>query len=306
MQIPVIYVEKDYWITYALYHIFNSEISKDVIFKGGTALSKCYNLIERFSEDIDLVVLKRDGDSNSKMKGKLRKISQIVDGIMPEEETKGLTNKWGKNRKTVHTYNQEFEGEYGQVRDKIVLESTWLGSHEPYTTKDIVSFVGRMIMENPDQAAIAQEYGLLPFSLQVLKPERTICEKIMGLVRFSYSENPRVDLSNKIRHIYDLHQLLNNSELSDFFHSGQFDELLLRVANDDKEAFKNNNQWLVHHPIKALIFDEIDEIWEILLPVYSRDFSSLVYGTLPTPQNIYETLLKIKERLAKVEWSVKV
>ena len=52
MKIPAIYVEKDYWVTYALFTIFNNEIGKDTVFKGGTALSKCYNIIERFSEDI--------------------------------------------------------------------------------------------------------------------------------------------------------------------------------------------------------------------------------------------------------------
>ncbi|MBS1611759.1 MAG: nucleotidyl transferase AbiEii/AbiGii toxin family protein, partial [Bacteroidetes bacterium] len=44
MQIPVIYIEKDYWVTYALYTIFNSEAGNDTVFKGGTALSKCYSM----------------------------------------------------------------------------------------------------------------------------------------------------------------------------------------------------------------------------------------------------------------------
>lgn len=67
MQIPAIYVEKDYWVTYVLFILFNHDIGKDTVFKGGTALSKCYNMIERFSEDIDLVVLRREGDSNYKL-----------------------------------------------------------------------------------------------------------------------------------------------------------------------------------------------------------------------------------------------
>ena len=49
MKIPTNYIEKDYWVTYALFTIFNNEIGKDAVFKGGTALSKCYNMIERFS-----------------------------------------------------------------------------------------------------------------------------------------------------------------------------------------------------------------------------------------------------------------
>jgi predicted nucleotidyltransferase component of viral defense system len=61
LNIKNIYVEKDYWVTNALFTIFNNKIGKDTVFKGGTALSKCFKLIERFSEDIDLVVLRREG-----------------------------------------------------------------------------------------------------------------------------------------------------------------------------------------------------------------------------------------------------
>ncbi len=56
--IPEIYIEKDYWVTLVLHAIFNNEIGKETVFKGGTALSKCNQLIDRFSEDIDLVVLR--------------------------------------------------------------------------------------------------------------------------------------------------------------------------------------------------------------------------------------------------------
>ncbi|RMX35264.1 nucleotidyl transferase AbiEii/AbiGii toxin family protein [Mycoplasmopsis fermentans] len=49
--------EKDYWICAPLNFLFNESKWKDkIIFKGGTSLSKCYNLIERFSEDIDLIL----------------------------------------------------------------------------------------------------------------------------------------------------------------------------------------------------------------------------------------------------------
>jgi predicted nucleotidyltransferase component of viral defense system len=52
-----IYVEKDYWVTYALHAIFHDEIGKYTVFKGGTAPLKCDGLIQRFSEDIDLAIL---------------------------------------------------------------------------------------------------------------------------------------------------------------------------------------------------------------------------------------------------------
>jgi hypothetical protein len=237
MGIEAIYVEKDYWVTYALFTIFKNEIGKDTVFKGGTALSKCYQMIERFSEDIDLVVLRRVGESNNKLTTKIRTISDIVNAVLPEVNIDGLTQKMGMNRKTAHTYNKEFKGNYGQARDVIVVEATWLGYFEPYTTKPIISFVGQMMLNN-NQYDIAKENGLLPFDLLVLEPVRTICEKIMTLVRFSYGENPMDDLKKKLRHTYDLHQLLQQHEFLAFFHSRDFDEMLLKVANDDVTSFK--------------------------------------------------------------------
>ncbi len=305
MKIPAIYVEKDYWVTYALYTIFNNEIGKDTVFKGGTALSKCYNMIERFSEDIDLVVLRREGETDNKLKTKIKTISSIVGKALPEVEIADITHKMGMNRKTAHTYSKVFEGNYGQVRDVIVLESTWLGYYEPYTTKTINSFIGNALIAN-EQTVIAEANGLMPFEVSVLEPIRTICEKIMSLVRFSYEKYPVEDLKRKIRHTYDLHQLLQQEEFLDFFNNAAFDKMLLKVANDDVASFRNNNQWLIHHPSEALMFKDLDKVWVELRLVYNGDFENLVYGELPNDAAVLETLQSIKKRIESVNWNVKV
>ena len=305
MRIAAIYVEKDYWVTYALHTIFNNEIGKDTVFKGGTALSKCYNLIERFSEDIDLVVLRREGETDSKLKSKLKKVSTVVEAVLPEEVVEGITHKMGMNRKTAHSYSKSFAGNYGQIRDVIILESSWLGYYEPYTTRSIVSFVGNMLLNN-GQIEIAKENGLQPFDLLALEPIRTICEKIMSLVRFSYGENPIDDLKKKIRHTYDLYQLLRQREFSEFFHSSAFDDMLLKVANDDVASFRNNNKWLNNHPSEALIFKHLERVWDELKIVYNGDFKNLVYGDFPANTAILETLKMIKERLKTISWTIKI
>lgn len=303
MKIPAIYVEKDYWVTYALYTIFNNDIGKDTVFKGGTALSKCYNMIERFSEDIDLVVLRGEGETDSKLKSKLKAVSTVVEAVFPEVPIEGITHKIGMNRKTAHSYNKEFKGDYGQVRDVIILESTWLGYYEPHTTKSIVSFVGQMMMDN-EQFDIAKENRLLPFDLLALEPTRTICEKVMSLIRFSYGENPIDDLKKKIRHSYDLHQLLKQDEFLKFFQSTAFDEMLLKVANDDVASFRNNNKWLNYHPNQALIFKDLENIWSELKTIYNGDFKNLVYGALPKDEAILQTLKMIQERLKTISWTI--
>lgn len=304
-NIAAIYIEKDYWVTYALKTIFQNEIGRDTVFKGGTALSKCNLAINRFSEDIDLVVWRRDGETNNQLTNKIRKISSVVNAVLPEVEVAFVTQKMGMNRKTAHNYSKEFDGSFGQVRDVIIVEATWFGYYEPFTIQRLNSFVGEMMLET-GQEKLAEQYEMMPFEVRVLGPTRTICEKIMSLVRFSYTENPLADLRNKIRHCYDLHQLLQQEEFAEFFASGKFDTMFLKVADDDVVSFKNNNQWLIHHPNESLIFRDVDRIWHELEATYNGDFRNLVYGELPNSAAVAETLKKIKERLAKIKWTIKL
>ena len=49
-------IEKDWWVTFALNLLFTSKYANYLVFKGGTSLSKGWNIIDRFSEDIDIVL----------------------------------------------------------------------------------------------------------------------------------------------------------------------------------------------------------------------------------------------------------
>lgn len=138
----------------------------------------------------------------------------------------------------------------------IIVEATWLGSHAPFSEQTISSYIYEMMVKT-GQLKLAEEYGLLPFAVSVLDVKRTLCEKIMSMVRFSYAEQPITDMRSKIRHTYDIHQLLQDSAIADFFESDDFDEMLIRVATEDKVSFKNNNQWLKQHPVDSLFFSDL-------------------------------------------------
>ncbi len=305
LNIPEIYIEKDYWVTMALYKIFHSGMAMEAVFKGGTALSKCHKLIERFSEDIDIVVLKKEGESDNQLKNKIRTISKIVEAIMPEVEVKGLTNKKGNIRKTAHMYDKIYEGNFGQVREHIILEATWLGDFKPFTTEIVSCYVAEMMLDN-EQNDLIEEYNMQPFRVQVLSKERTLCEKIMSLVRFSRHGDPYTGLANKIRHIYDIYMMLRNKEIKSFFESKTFDEILLKVGQDDVVSYKNNNEWLSEHPGKAIIFDQPEETWDKIKTTYKTTFKELVIGKLPDEADLIITLKRIAERLIIVEWNIKV
>lgn len=56
------YIEKDFWVCFVLDILFNRlpEGHHQLLFKGGTSLSKALYLIQRFSEDVDIVVYRDD------------------------------------------------------------------------------------------------------------------------------------------------------------------------------------------------------------------------------------------------------
>ncbi|HEY9169445.1 MAG TPA: nucleotidyl transferase AbiEii/AbiGii toxin family protein [Lutibacter sp.] len=299
-----IYVEKDYWVTFVLYNLYKSELGKEIVFKGGTALSKCYNIIDRFSEDIDLIILKTDNQSDYYLKKKLKEITVAVSQLFPEIEEKDITHRIGMVRKTAHTYPKVFKGEFGQVRDTIIVEATRLGHHEPYETKTVSSYIYEMMLSTK-QEKLAEQYGMLPFNVLALDIKRTLCEKIMSLIRFSYAENPIEDLNNKIRHTYDIHQLLKNEDIIAFFNSEKFDKMLLNVAKDDLISFKNNKKYLQIHPKEALLFAKPKETWQLLKGTYLGSFKTLVYGNFPGENEIEKTIVYVSLRLEKIDWDLK-
>lgn len=301
--LPEIYIEKDYWVTFALRRIFEGPSAEYTVFKGGTALSKCFTYINRFSEDIDLVVVRDVGMSANRLKDRLKQISNVVSELIPEVEAPGITNKKGMIRKTVHSYSKVFDGNFGQVRDTIILETSWLGSSEPASKGEVASFIYEMMISR-GQADLAAEYGLLPFDVSVLAAERTLCEKIMSLVRFSYTENPARDLRSKIRHVYDLHQMLAQDDLSGFFNSPDFEQMLNQVAQDDQQSFRNNNDWLYIHPSQALVFSDLDRIWPDLVVAYNGAFRTLVFGPLPPDDLVKQSMKRISDRVAQVAWQI--
>lgn len=305
LKIAEIHIEKDYWVTLALHTIFNNPIGNQTVFKGGTALSKCFGFIERFSEDIDLVVLNDEGESGNQLKNKLKKITKAVATKIEEVEVEGITNKLGMIRKIAYNYPKLFQGDFGQVRNVIVVEATWLGRFEPYHKQYISSYIFKMMQMN-NQLDLAKIYGMLPFEVQVLDVKRTICEKIMSLVRFSYGDDVIYNLRNKIRHAYDIHQLLKQDTIKAFFNSTEFDSMLLTVGNDDVLSFKSGNKWLENHPKDALLFTNSEDVWNELKGTYNNEFKDLVYGQLPKDEDVLKTLLEVKQRLQSVKWNIKI
>jgi hypothetical protein len=62
---------------------------------------------------------------------------------------------------------------------------------------------------------------------------------------------------------------------------------------------------LNYHPNAALIFNDLEKVWNELKTIYNGDFKNLVYGELPKEEAILETLKMIQQRLKAISWNIK-
>jgi predicted nucleotidyltransferase component of viral defense system len=99
LGLPPHAVEKDWWVTLALRATFALPVGEHLVFKGGTSLSKAWQLIERFSEDIDLAIDRsffgfQDELSKSQIDKLRKKSCQYVSSQLKDELQKQL-EVWG-------------------------------------------------------------------------------------------------------------------------------------------------------------------------------------------------------------------
>lgn len=78
------------------------------------------------------------------------------------------------------------------------------------------------------------------------------------------------------------------------------------MVNFMSEFGFNNNDWLIYHPNEALMFRELETVWNDLQPIYNGNFRKLLFDDIPTDTNVLATLQQIKQRLTSVKWTIKI
>lgn len=277
LSIPAVYVEKDYWVTYILRNLSRSDYKERLIFKGGTALSKAYKLIRRFSEDIDLAAHLPDFSGNQ-IKNYIRDAeTQLTEGLMYLPGHPG-ESKHGSFRKTWFEYPRQMDGEFAQASPFLLLEINAFTTPEPYSLMPVSTLIAESLdmMGWPD---LVQEFGLAAFEVNVLNTERTIAEKIMGLVRASREENAEEQLKAKIRHIYDLCLIRRDAKYAGLFADDTLLPMLKVVEDADRQQFRHAGNWLDSPLHEATIFSDAALIWQKIRLEFHTRFAPLVYDS---------------------------
>ncbi|MGB1204134.1 MAG: nucleotidyl transferase AbiEii/AbiGii toxin family protein [Chitinophagales bacterium] len=296
LSIREVYIEKDYWVTWILKNLAQSDFKNETIFKGGTSLSKAFGCIDRFSEDIDLAII-TNNRTNNQIKRLITTIQKHITKDLEEINIEGITSKGSKFRKTVHQYHKVSENIlFGQASDKLLVEINAFAIPHPNEARKIETYIAQFLRETNNEKIISQ-YQLETIEVLCLNIERTFTEKIMGLIRASYYDNPINELKQKIRHIYDIERMLSIENIKVFLASEAFFEMLEKVKHDDASNHEFGGDWLTKKWHQCILFSNIVNTWQKLKHTYLNEFATLVYGDLPDSEEIITTLQIISERL---------
>ena len=291
--LPEVYVEKDYWVTKALKHLSASPHAQHAVFKGGTSLSKAYRLIDRFSEDIDLAVLSA-GLSGNAVKQRIKDVEAAANcGLNAIDDTR--VSKGSSFRRTVYAYPRFLEGQgFGQASPHLMIEVNAFTHPEPHETRCLQSLIADALIEHGRQDLIA-EYGLESFSIQVLSIRRTLVEKLLGLIKDSYHDDPIAQLSRRIRHLYDICLILREPAQRDFIQCKEFEVLCKACISDELKDNFDYCHWLEQPLTSAPLFAHFPTWKTSLENTYRGSFSDLVYGELPGLEEIESTIVFLSQ-----------
>ena len=232
-------VEKDTIQSMFLFELAKSNLP--FVFKGGTSLSKVYNLIDRFSEDIDLSMSRRPTQSERVQTKEL--ILQIAEGLGLV-----LTNpQMVKSRYDYNKYVFQYTSMFANVPLEIMIETSFYQSVFPVEKQIVSSFVGKFCAEKGLQLPIP--FDAIEVLIDVQTIERTFIDKIFAVCDYRIQNM----LDRDSRHLYDICKLLEQVELNK-----ELDELI-DIVRDDRLQSKNNPSAQLQYDIPTMLEEIIED-----------------------------------------------
>lgn len=202
-------IEKDYYVTLLLKNII--ERNSDIIFKGGTSLSKCYKVINRFSEDIDLGLNVNKATEGMKKSLKRDILNAIDDLNFKLDNADDIRTRMDFNRYQI-TYPVSETVSF--IKPYLYIETAVFLKPFPYEIKTADSYVYRFL-KDANHKEIIDKYSLNPFEIKVQSLERTFIDKIFAIGDYYLTNN----ITGHSRHLYDLYKIMPMIKFDDNFYA---------------------------------------------------------------------------------------
>ncbi|MBR5984549.1 MAG: nucleotidyl transferase AbiEii/AbiGii toxin family protein [Bacteroidales bacterium] len=312
--LPAQAVEKDLWVTCLLQILFSIDIDVNIIFKGGTSLSKINNLIERFSEDIDIAIdpiaFGFEGDVTKKQIKKLRKQSslyvkevlavKLMEGvekyglsdlltISPEPDGDGDSTYPEPRRIFIH-YKSLFPQPLDYLRDEVILEIGSRSLMEPTEHLSVSSLISNAFPDintnftNPVIATAA--------------PQKTFLEKAC-LLHEMFSVNIKAtNADRRSRHLYDLERMMDKDFAvkaindSDLWNSVQHHRSIFSSVKDVDYSSDFRKKIVLCPPEDVYAFWKAD---------YRKMCETMIYGNKLSFDKLMERIGELENRFHNVE-----
>lgn len=308
-HLPQLAVEKDWWVTMVLKALSTTRYFKLMSFKGGTSLSKGWNLINRFSEDID-IAMRREGKfsitstSGNQLAKVRRAFRHYIVRELPDEITDAL-NKMGivdfivepeltrtdsagnitELRPTTHPstifvrYKSILPEVSEYIEPKVKIEISCLSMDEPVEEKSLRSFMADILKEEED----------VEVRFPTVVPTRTFLEKIFLLHEEFQKENPRSKRMS--RHLYDIEKIMD----TDFGQSITDRELYNSIVKHRSIFNKLEGiDYMLHHPSTLSFIPP-----ESIIKEWEKDYQSMQNHFIYEERSLsFDELIKRLEVLA--------
>ena len=201
LHIPPGIIEKDYYVKLALREL--AARVKGMVFKGGTSLTKCYQILDRFSEDIDISYAASEGIPGESRKRQLKKavvssIESMGFSIANLEET--------RSRRSYNCYRASYSSIYSpllELKPELVIETYIALLPFPTVNRIADNYIYRFL-KMTEQEELAEEFDIMPFEITTQSIERTLIDKVFALCDYYLSD--KVDRHS--RHLYDIYKIM--------------------------------------------------------------------------------------------------
>ncbi len=221
-------IEKDYYVTEAL-RIVAANDGEKIIFKGGTSLSKGWDLIERFSEDVDIFLDPLAFRPVLGARAINRELKRLRDSLNAHPALaflkEGSNTIGGFGRSDRFVYAQRFGGP-GEVSGQVLVEAGTASGREPTETVELRSYLATFLSEQ-GLSLEAEDEGSFP--MRLLHFRRTFVEKMFAIHgKVELLKRDERPLGSYARHYYDL------------FHLAAQEAVVAMLVSDEYAAIKSD------------------------------------------------------------------
>jgi predicted nucleotidyltransferase component of viral defense system len=287
--------------------LVQTSCSGSLVFKGGTSLSKGWNLIDRFSEDIDVAISPEFyGITNTASKNqreKLRKLSSkyIQDELITEINSKfqkagiedystelELTEISDKDPRVIYIRYPSLFAENHYLMNWVKIEISCRSLREPYVPVSIRS----IIADNYPNESFSDEY----FSVNIVSPKRTFLEKAFLL--HEALQKGRIHSKRMTRHLYDLHKLMDTTFAQEALADVELYQTIVKhrfVMTKEKGV-----DYSTHHPSKLNFVPE-NEIVELWRNDYMSMQETFIYGQPISFELLLERMKELCSRFNSID-----